>query len=79
MSLRAEDLANRVPRDLQIRAISLIVFPLAKCSRRTRPIVSTITIPTTRSQPERVDCQSYTRGGHFWTPIPFLGVKLHAE
>jgi hypothetical protein len=59
---------------------SLIVFPLAKCSRRTRPIVSTITIPTTRSQPEQADCQCCTRGGQFWTPIPRIrGSNLHAK
>src|SRR6266480_2144530 len=30
---------------LRSRAISLIVLPLMKCSRRIRPIVSTVSIP----------------------------------
>jgi hypothetical protein len=34
-----------VPRHLQVPAISLIVLPLMKCSRRIRAIVSTISIP----------------------------------
>ena len=59
------------------RAISLIDFPWTKCSRRIRPIVSTISIP---HRPLRAKAGSRTNrksGGQFWTPItPPQGVNF---
>src|SRR6516164_3969418 len=62
------------------RAISLIVLPLTKCSRRIRAIVSTTSIPDHPLESKREACDSHTSGGQFWTPIPQLrGSILHAE
>src|SRR5262249_41542150 len=48
------------------RAISLIVLPLIKCSRRIRPIVSTVSIPPHRSlESERAAHQANLQGVNF--------------
>src|SRR5271165_2615388 len=64
----------------RVREISLIDFPLHRCSRRIRPIVSTISIP---HRPLRAKAGSRTNrksGGQFWTPMtPLRGSILHAE
>src|SRR5208282_2698058 len=64
----------------RVREISLIDFPLPRCSRRIRPIVSTISIP---HRPLRAKAGSRTNrksGGQFWTPMtPLRGSILHAE
>jgi hypothetical protein len=55
------------------RAISLIVLPLMKCSRRIRPIVSTVSIPPHCSLRIKASSGSgQPSGGQFWTPIPRL-------
>ena len=62
------------------RAIYLIDFPLTKCSRRIRPIVSTISIPHRPLQTKAGSTQATIQGVKFWTPIPRLtGQELHAE
>src|SRR5215217_2178697 len=54
---------------LRARTISLIVLPLRKCSRRIRPIVSTVSIPpTARFESKRAAHQPNLQGS-----------KLHAE
>src|SRR5208337_3630692 len=64
----------------RVREISLIDFPLPRCSRRIRPIVSTISIP---HRPLRAKAGTRTNrksGGQFWTPMtPLRGSILHAE
>jgi hypothetical protein len=59
----------------------LIVLPLIKCSRRIRPIVSTVSIPPHRSlESQRAGASGQPSGGQFWAPIPRLRrSKLHAE
>jgi hypothetical protein len=62
-----------VLRDIfKSRAISLIDFPLIKCSRRIRPIVSTISIPHRPLQTKAGSPAGQNQGGQFWTPIPHL-------
>ena len=62
------------------RAISLIVLPLMKCSRRIRAIVSTVSIPNHLLRFKAGSATDQPVGGQFWTPIPRLrGSKLHAE
>src|SRR5438105_11253014 len=65
---------------LRSRAISLIVLPLIKCSRRIRAIVSTTSIPHHLLRSKAGSATGQPIGGQFWTPIPQLrGSKLHAE
>jgi hypothetical protein len=53
------------------RAISLIVLPLMKCSRRIRPIVSTVSIP-----PPPASNQSEQRiRPTFSTPLKFVPAR----
>jgi hypothetical protein len=53
---------------------------LTKCSRRIRPIVSTMSIPHHLLQSQAGSQQLKIQGGQFWTPIPWLRrAKLHAE
>ena len=62
------------------RAISLIVLPLMKCSRRIRAIVSTISIPDHLLHYKAGSATDQPVGGQFWTPIPRLrGSILQAE
>src|SRR6476646_4479808 len=62
------------------RAISLIVLPLMKCSRRIRAIVSTISIPDHLLHYKAGRPTDQPVGGQFWTPIPRLrGSRLQAE
>src|SRR5262249_52789861 len=56
------------------RAISLIVLPLIKCSRRIRPIVSTVSIPPHRSlESERAAHQANLQGVNFGRRSPDSG------
>src|SRR5437588_448726 len=65
---------------LRSRAISLIVLPLIKCSRRIRAIVSTTSIPHHLLRSKAGSATGQPIGGQFWKPIPQLrGSKLHAE
>ena len=62
------------------RAISLIVLPLMKCSRRIRAIVSTTSIPDHLLHSKAGSATDQPIGGQFWTPIPRLrGSILQAE
>ena len=62
------------------RAISLIVLPLMKCSRRIRAIVSTISIPNHLLHYKAGSATDQPVAGQFWTPIPRLrGLILQAE
>src|ERR1700745_1451457 len=77
------------------RAISLIVLPLMKCSRRIRPIVSTVSIPPPLawSQSEQrirptsrgsiLDADPPAQGGkiarRMTTPGPALSVKVSLQ
>src|SRR4051812_26546772 len=59
---------------LRSRAISLIVLPLRKCSRRIRPIVSTVSIPpTARSESKRAAQQANLQGVNFGRRSPGSG------
>src|SRR5215216_1277607 len=51
------------------RAISLIVLPLRKCSRRIRPIVSTVSIPPPPASNQSEQRIRPNGRGQFWTPI----------
>src|ERR1700688_2146036 len=57
------------------RAISLIVLPLMKCSRRIRPIVSTVSIPplTARFESKRAAQQVNLQGVNFGRRSPGSG------
>ena len=56
------------------RAISLIVLPLMKCSRRIRPIVSTVSIPpTARLESKRAAHQANLKGVNFGRRSPRSG------
>jgi hypothetical protein len=62
------------------RAISLIVLPLMKCSRRIRAIVSTTSIPNHLLRYKAGSATDQSVGGQFWTPIPRLrGSILQSE
>jgi hypothetical protein len=64
--LDGEKLGRTVLRNiLRSRAISLIDFPLVKCSRRIPPIVSTTSIPTARSNLKQAAQQIRTQGVNF--------------
>ena len=59
------------------RAISLIVLPLRKCSRRIRPIVSTVSIPPPPASNQSEQCISPTfRGSILDADPPAQGVKI---
>src|ERR1700752_1294702 len=59
------------------RAISLIVLPLRKCSRRTRPIVSTVSIPPPpASNPSEQGIRPKGRGSILDADPPAQGVKI---
>src|SRR5580704_3662220 len=56
------------------RAISLIVLPLRKCSRRIRPIVSTVSIlPRCRFESKRTAQQTSLQGVNFGCRSPNSG------
>jgi hypothetical protein len=77
---RPQHLADRVPGHPRSRAISLIVLPLTKCSRRIRATVSTTNIPRPPAPNQSGKRIRPTCRGQFWTPIPRLrGSILHAE
>src|SRR3982074_3949509 len=80
-SLQTEAPLRTVFRDtFRSRAISLIVLPLMKCSRRIRAIVSTISIPNHLLHYKAGSATDQPVGGQFWTPIPRLrGSILQAE
>ncbi len=62
------------------RAISLIVLPVIKSSRRIRAIVSTTSIPHHLLPSKAGSATGQPIGGRLLTPIPQLrGSKLHAE
>jgi hypothetical protein len=61
------------------RAISVIDLPLTKCSRRIRPIVSTISIPHRLLQIEAGNPQAKIQGAILDADPPAQGSKLHAE
>src|SRR5271157_4582966 len=64
----------------RVREISLIDFPLPRCSRRIRPIVSTISIPHRPLRAKAGSRPNRKSGGQFWTPMtPLRGSILHAE
>src|SRR5208282_1422715 len=64
----------------RVREISLIDFPLPRCSRRIRPIVSTISIPHRPLRAKAGRRPNRKSGGQFWTPMtPLRGSILHAE
>jgi hypothetical protein len=65
----------------RVREISLIDFPLPRCSRRIRPIFSTTSIPTHRPLRAKAGSRPNRKsGGQFWTPMtPLRGSILHAE
>src|SRR5207302_5974421 len=59
---------------LRSRAISLIVLPLRKCSRRIRPIVSTVSIPpTTCFESKQAAHQAQREGVNFGRRSPSSG------
>src|SRR2546423_10383894 len=59
------------------RAISLIVLPLRKCSRRIRPIVSTVSIsPRCRFESKRAAQQAILQGVILDADPPTQGVKI---
>src|SRR5262249_36123958 len=63
------------------RAIALIFLPFTWNSRRTRPIVSTVSIPASPSSATRTNegILDQTGWGQDCTPItPTAGAKLHA-
>src|SRR5438105_7794811 len=63
------------------RAIALILLPFTWTSRRTRPIVSTVSIPASPSFATRTNegILDQTRRGQNCKPItPPTGAKLHA-
>src|SRR5215510_7590563 len=63
------------------RAIALIFLPFTWNSRRTRPIVSTVSIPASPSSATRTNegILDQTGWGQDCTPItPTTGAKLHA-
>src|ERR1700735_5421670 len=55
---------------LRSKALSLIVLPLMKCSRRIRAIVSTTSIPNHLLHSKAGSATDLSQGGQFWTPIP---------
>src|SRR6202050_850413 len=56
------------------REISLIVLPLKKCSRRIRPIVSTVSIPpTTCFESKQAAYQAQLQGVNFGRRYPPSG------
>src|SRR5439155_25162455 len=62
---------------LRSRAIRLIVLPLRKCSRRIRPIVSTVSIPlTARSNQSEHRNRPTFRGSILDADPPTQGVKI---
>src|SRR5208283_2506777 len=64
----------------RVREISLIDFPLPRCSRRIRPIVSTTSIPHRPLRAKAGRRSNRKSGGQFWTPMtPLRGSILHAE
>src|ERR1700683_1105631 len=59
------------------RAISLIVLPLMKCSRRIRPIVSTVSIPPPLAWNQREQrIRPILRGSILDADPPAQGVKI---
>ena len=64
----------------RVREISLIDFPLPRCSRRIQPIVSTISIPYRPLRAKAGRRPNRKSGGQFCTPMtPLRGSILHAE
>src|SRR6202012_1017746 len=62
------------------RAISLIVLPLMKCSRRIRALVSTTSILHHLLCYEAGSATDHPIGGQFWAPTPRVrGSILQAE
>src|SRR5712675_2428089 len=62
---------------LRSRAISLIVLPLRKCSRRIRPIVSTVSIPSPpASNQSEQRIRPNGRGSILDADNPAQGVKI---
>ena len=66
---------------LSSRAICLVGTPLPRCSRRTRAVVSTISISPHLARPiSEASCCPLQVGGQFWTPTtPARGSISHAE
>jgi hypothetical protein len=73
-------LADRVPEHPQVPAISLIVLPLIKCSRRIRAIVSTTSIPHHLLPSKAGSATGQPIGGQFGRRSPSSGGALpHPE
>ena len=77
---RPQHFGDRVPRHPQVPRDLLDRLALKKCSRRIRPIVSTVSIPpppASNQSEQRI--RPIRRGAILHADPPAQGVKLHAE